>query len=237
MSQVIASLDAASPTLVSAPELSAEQETQIGGESKKIVSIEPQASSPVAAEPSHKRKLEIFRSILVSTFYSTSVVVVLIVAIIMPIYFVRLYLGDQSTLEPPLLLVVALCGSLGALFSSLVRLYQLRDLPVALAAPQVVSLNRKQLLVYTLSSPVIGSIAATCIYLVFAGEVFSNEMFPEFSCKLTACDSFHEFLSAWGPKTASDYSKAILWGFAAGFAERLVPNSLDKLSNSLADKT
>ncbi len=33
----------------------------------------------------------------------------------------------------------------------------------------------------------------------------------------------------WSPAKATDYSKALLWGFIAGFAERLVPDVLGKL--------
>jgi len=43
------------------------------------------------------------------------------------------------------------------------------------------------------------------------------------------CDSLVGVLRNFGPKEAQDYGKVFVWAFAAGFSERLVPNTLQSL--------
>ena len=39
-------------------------------------------------------------------------------------------------------------------------------------------------------------------------------------------------MKAWGPDAAQDYAKVLVWGFVAGFAERFVPDTLQRLVQS-----
>jgi hypothetical protein len=129
--------------------------------------------------------------------------------------------------------VVVMAGAVGAFFSSLQRLYDFDGLPQILYDEQLGD-EYLTLFVYSLIPPLIGGIAAAVLYLIFAGELLSvGTLFPKFGCKQpSSCVDFATLLAYWGPDQAIDYAKAIVWGFVAGFAERLVPTLL----NSFAQK-
>jgi hypothetical protein len=91
-------------------------------------------------------------------------------------------------------------------------------------------------IIYSLVPPVVGAIAATVLYITFAAGLLEGALFPKFACKLMdekgaslvpdACRTFGTAISDFGPATAVDYAKALIWAFIAGFAERLVPDAL-----------
>jgi hypothetical protein len=41
---------------------------------------------------------------------------------------------------------------------------------------------------------------------------------------------FNDFAIGLGPADSTEYAKAIVWAFIAGFAERLVPDTLDRIA-------
>jgi hypothetical protein len=71
-------------------------------------------------------------------------------------------------------------------------------------------------------SAISGAIFATILYMLFAGELLQGGLFPQGRslCLLGApdCDI--------PPK---DLAKLLIWCFIAGFAERFVPDALDRL--------
>jgi hypothetical protein len=189
-------------------------------------------------EPSRRRILAIYKQMLVSLFVATLVVIVVLAALILP-FFISYYVkGNVAAHDPPLLSVVELSGALGAFFSSLMRLYNFQDLPRALVARELEGLPRFHLLVYSLVPAVVGAIAATVIHMLFASGMLQGDLFPKFGCKNSSgtCGTFGSLIADWGPVNATDYAKVIVWGFIAGFAERLVPDTLQGLSKS-AEKT
>ena len=157
-----------------------------------------------------------------------------LLAIILP-FFVRYYFqGDEHAHSPPLLPVIALAGALGAFFSMLMRLYNFEDLPKVLVSDDLDGLPTTHLVIYSLVPAVVGAIAATVLYMLFASGLLKSELFPAFACKKgeNACNTFAMLIGEWSPNQATDYAKSIVWGFIGGFAERLVPDALQTLSQS-----
>jgi hypothetical protein len=130
--------------------------------------------------------------------------------------------------QPPILMVVALAGILGAFFSALTRLHRVDQLPLALMSDTVLGLNGLHLVVYSVVPPVVGAIAAVVVYLGFISGVIDSSVFPKLVCKAATktCNDLVQVLNDYGPEKAADYGKALIWSFFAGFSERLVPDML-----------
>jgi len=181
---------------------------------------------------SQKRVLAIYKQMLVSLFVATLAIIAILIAIILP-FFIRYYFyGQEDAHSPPLLPVIALAGALGAFFSILMRLYTFEDLPKILVSSDLDGLPTTHLVIYSLVPAVVGAIAAAVLYMLFASEVIQSDLFPKFACKKGDCNSFAMLIGEWSPKQASDYAKTIVWGFIGGFAERLVPDALQSISQS-----
>ncbi len=73
------------------------------------------------------------------------------------------------------------------------------------------------------------------LYLIFAGGLISGSFFPNFACTQgeNKCISFGSLFYSWQPADAGSYAKVLVWSFIAGFAERLVPSTLDSLGEAL----
>jgi hypothetical protein len=180
---------------------------------------------------SQRRVLAVYKQMLLSLFIATLIVIAILAILLFP-FFARYVKGEIG--EPPsLLTVVQLAGALGAFFSALIRLYNFQDLPKALVARELEGLPRLHLLVYSLVPAIVGAIAATVIHMLFASGLLQGDLFPVFNCKgENPCTTFASLIGDWGPRDAKEYAKDIVWGFVAGFAERLVPDTLQSLSRS-----
>jgi len=169
---------------------------------------------------------EAYRQMLTSLF-SATLTVVLVMTVIAFIIHLTL------KVDPPILLGVAMFGALGALFSALMRLYTLRDLPKALFHPDLEHLRNKYLLMYSFTPIIIGFIAAVIVYLAVLSGVLGGEVFPTIHCpaEKEPCDSF-DGLFNYGPVEAKDYAKALVIGFFSGFSERLIRDVLHSVESA-----
>jgi hypothetical protein len=135
-----------------------------------------------------------------------------------------------GSISPPVLLLVILAGMIGALFSALTRLYQVDQASLALITPTVRELGGGYLVMYSFVPPLVGAIAAVVLYLIFVGGLMSGSLFPTIDCvQGKACGNITEMMQNYLPQHAQDYGKALVWVFAAGFSERLVPDLLQGL--------
>jgi hypothetical protein len=200
--------------------------------------------------------LEAYKQMLVALFLATLAICLVTMAILLWHYTwvddklvavasplapnVKLYSPGRT--DPPLMVILIFAGALGAFFSSLMRLYDFADLPKALVEPGLGQLPSGYLIIYSLVPSVVGAIAATALYITFAAGLLEGALFPRFACKLMdetgkvltdACRTFGNTLGDFGPQSAPDYAKAIVWAFIAGFAERLVPDALQTFATKV----
>jgi hypothetical protein len=101
----------------------------------------------------------------------------------------------------------ALFGAIGAIFSALWRASATWDSSALVAGTCV------------------GALMATVLTLVFGGGFVGGMLFPRYDS-----DQIGWFGVIYRP---SEYAKLLVWAFAAGFFERLVPKFLDKLADRL----
>jgi len=75
-------------------------------------------------------------------------------------------------------------------------------------------------------APVSGAIFALVLLFLFMGGLVSGQLFPEFK----GLDLYlHKFQWSGGDLSGPNYAKLIVWCFISGFAERFVPDTLDRL--------
>jgi hypothetical protein len=81
-------------------------------------------------------------------------------------------------------------------------------------------------------SAITGAVSAVVLFLVFAGDLLSGDLFPKMSMNDKQANdisySFLNFFQDIGPVSIKDYAKLIVWSFIAGFAERYVPDTLSR---------
>jgi len=90
---------------------------------------------------------------------------------------------------------------------------------------------------YLWLSPLLGAIFAVILALMFIAGLLKGSVFPDFyvsSAGTTHGLSFFHFTWNTLPKNSEEYAKLLVWAFLAGFAERLVPDSLDQLASKVA---
>jgi hypothetical protein len=77
-------------------------------------------------------------------------------------------------------------------------------------------------------TPIIGGVFAIVLFLIFASGLASGTLFPAFQPNENVSD-FKTFIEHLQPANSLDWGKLLVWSFIAGFAERFVPDTLDRL--------
>jgi hypothetical protein len=81
-----------------------------------------------------------------------------------------------------------------------------------------------------LIAPLMGAIFAIVLFWIFMTGAISGDAFPHFIPDHMADSTFRGFMEGGTPSSAQEWAKLGVWGFIAGFAERLVPDALTRLS-------
>lgn len=132
--------------------------------------------------------------------------------------------------------VVAIAGTLGAFVSALRRIYLFENIFPSKEYQTFLKGSNIYVIAYSSIPPLVGAIAAIVIYLVFSSKMFQSELTPLFVCEIERCANFMDFLDHWKPDKPTDYAKAIVWGFIAGFSERFVPDILNRFATPTGKK-
>jgi hypothetical protein len=99
-------------------------------------------------------------------------------------------------------------------------------------------------------APVSGAVFAALLYIIFIGGLLQGPLFPKISSPTGACEkptveqpattgqspgkcaeivSFAKFVQETAPASGTQFAILLVWSFIAGFAERLVPDTIDRL--------
>ncbi len=121
------------------------------------------------------------------------------------------------------LALVPIFGSLGAMISLQQRLESMPNKGDALR--YCIALDSGHTTLWTTS--IAGSVFAVIINLVFLAGMIEGDLFPSF-------DHLHGVnQNIPGVKPLSDIALMLIWSFISGFAERLVPDTITKLTQIL----
>ncbi len=206
-------------------------------------------SKPPDAEKAHEAELRIDLEILLGKFHryysalqqreemvSTLIRTLGSIFLVTVIVFV-FWANFNSVLglglpEIPLIAMVAFSGMAGA-FASILQRIQKFKASTAIGQDDTLimlsSLDYGRLGVYF--ALISGVVFSTALFLVFAAQLLKGPFFPAiFTPKDTTVLPFSLFASATNPVDGSEYAKLLVWSFLAGFAERMVPDVLDKIA-------
>ena len=167
-----------------------------------------------------------YRQMLITVLSALILLIILLLVMI----FAGAKFGDKTDPAPSIALSVIVCGTLGAMFSAATRLYTFRDLPAAIVDTATVKLGNFYIFAYSLLPILIGAISAAVVYVLFLSGLLKGSLFPAFGCHIASCQTFSDLIWRFGPQTSEDFAKCLIWGFIAGFAERLVPDALQRLA-------
>ncbi len=145
--------------------------------------------------------------------------VMLLCMLVATVLAIALRYLDQVEIFPLALTIIF--GSLGG-YIGMVR--RLQAIP-ANNDPTANFLDLRYGYVSVLMAPISGAIFAVVLLLIFVGGVLPGTLFPAFLPVVKPKDLFVSLYLS----DAINYAKLLTWSFIAGFAECLVPDTLDRI--------
>lgn len=144
--------------------------------------------------------------------------------------------AQVAELRLGLQVAIAIGGATGALVSILRRFQELAATPITSLDSQAELSAMRHGSVSMLTSLFFGAVFAFLLYIVFVAGlqgVIESSLVPQFSNCLSEAScggGVLDFLRRMAPKSDMDFAKLMVWSFVAGFAERLVPDVIDRLT-------
>jgi hypothetical protein len=107
-------------------------------------------------------------------------------------------------------------------------------------------------------APISGAVFAALLYVIFIGGLLKGPLFPEISSPSGSCEimtasgqgakgqldvkcltieTFSDFVRNTAPASGKDFAILLVWSFIAGFAERFVPDTIDRLVTKANEKS
>jgi hypothetical protein len=165
---------------------------------------------------------DLWRSVRFHTVVATLGVIILIV--------LGGFLFSLRGYEIALIYLVFLCGCLGGITGTFVRVRHLPPDTASVIAPATNKVAIFQVYVSIAVAGVFGLVA----YGLFVTRILQGALFPEFSGVDEPFTKVLDLFANAGPKTRLDAAKVLLWSYVAGFSEWFVPNIIDDLANAAA---
>jgi hypothetical protein len=127
--------------------------------------------------------------------------------------------------QVPTVFGVFIAGMIGGFVSTQLRL-QASQPSGSEPIKELVQLNQGRLGITF--SPILGGIFAVILFVLISGGLIQGDLFPNVVGPQSG--SLDQFWQLSGTATALDSAKLLIWGFLAGFAERLVPDALQRIA-------
>ncbi|KND60270.1 hypothetical protein BVER_05010c [Candidatus Burkholderia verschuerenii] len=116
-------------------------------------------------------------------------------------------------------------GALGAVLANYRRLSEIPE-----SAIEKESTLRKTADLQIFLSPFVGGMFALLLWMLFYSGILSGSLFPKFTGTNCAYSGWQDLMAKTQPEKFSDAAKGVIWAFVAGYAERFVPNAIDRLA-------
>jgi hypothetical protein len=127
--------------------------------------------------------------------------------------------------------LILLTGAFGAFISLIQRVQSIPS-----AGDTILNvLNIKSGRTGFLLAPLSGALFALLAYLLFVSGFVKGDLFPSilYSSEVTNVDNINKdfdfYVYGMMPRSPTDFAKLLIWCFIAGFAERLLPDALNRL--------
>jgi hypothetical protein len=133
----------------------------------------------------------------------------------------------ERYLPVPAVFGVFIAGMIGGFVSTQLRL-QASQPGGSEPITELVQLNQGRLSITF--SPILGGIFAVILFVMLAGGLIQGDLFPKIAGP--ASGALDQFWRISGTVSAVDAAKLLIWSFLAGFAERLVPDALQRIATA-----
>lgn len=165
------------------------------------------------------------------TMYNISNLIFLYVVFALCIVAVSSIRGYDPATASLNYLIVPFMGSLGACIS---LMQQTQTLPIQGDVLRK-SLELNSGVLGSLTSLLIGAIFAILVNLLFTADYVKSEFFPKFmtTTRGTGGVSALSFIFDIHSFSAQEVAKIMIWSVVAGFAQRIIPNNLSRLADTL----
>jgi len=169
---------------------------------------------------------------LVSVRFHANMIPIVVVPLLLWLYLKGTAgTGEVSAQAPQLIVFVFLAGALGGITNTYQRL---KSMP--LEEPERSMFSNVIAITQVYATPMVAGTFAIVAYALFASGLLEGTLFPSFSGGGTDYKDLNSVFNGMAPSTSADAAKAIIWGFIAGFSEKMIPNILDKMGEDAAAK-
>jgi len=138
------------------------------------------------------------------------------------VFFVGGYLLPSDT-RTSLIMFIFVAGMAGGVINTYLRLQKLSIEEQKLRHSNILSIIQIYL------SPITAGFLAIIFYLLCLSGFIAGELFPQFVGLERDYSSVADMFEYINPAKQIDALKAVTWGFIAGFFEKFIPNTLDKI--------